>query len=352
MELKLNSYPIFFGDSAFEEFATFVNTSTYSQVLVLTEKNLLERCYPILKNYLPKHLVITINGGEEHKNLQSASQVWKKLASVYADRRALLVNLGGGVVGDLGGFVAATYKRGIDFIQIPTTLLSMVDSSVGGKSGIDMDNFKNMIGVFAFPKAVVINTKFLGSLSQRQILSGYAEILKHGLIADPLFWNELKKFDGIPSQWDEIIKTSLKIKSEIVSKDFKEKDVRKALNFGHTIGHALETIFLESTYLENITHGEAVAAGIIVESYLSYSKRLIAKSSFNEIVNTIDSYYPRLSLRNISFEEILQKIQQDKKNELNETHFTLLNRIGDYKINQVVFETEIIKSIEYYSLKE
>lgn len=351
MELNLNNYPIFFGDNAFEEFAAFLYATTYSQILLLTEKNLLNSCYPIVKEYLPKHSVISISGGEENKNIQSSIQLWKKLAAVYADRKTLLINMGGGVVGDLGGFVAATFKRGIDFIQIPTTLLSMVDSSVGGKTGIDLDCYKNMIGVFAFPKAVVINTQFLHTLPKRQILSGFAEILKHGLIADIGLWNELKGLKDLPIHWDEAIMSSLKIKSAIISADFFEKNTRKALNFGHTIGHALETIFLESAVLKTITHGEAVAAGIIVESHLSLSKNLIPKNVFSEIVNTIDKYYPRLFLKEISVEEILRKIQQDKKNELNETRFTLLDSIGSYQINQVVSEIEIMKSLEYYSLK-
>jgi 3-dehydroquinate synthase len=270
--IQSDDYTVYFNNSL-TELVKFVEQGNYSRVYILTDEHTTEYCLPVVKEHL-EHLdnfdLIEVNAGEESKNIDFCIGIWKTLIDFGADRKALMVNLGGGVVTDMGGFVASTYKRGIDFVQVPTTLLSQVDASVGGKTGVDVDGIKNIIGTFTQPKAVFMHGGFLQTLPPRQILSGLAEMLKHGLIVDAGYWNQLKISDlSLPS--DELVHRSVAIKNEVVIADPHEKGIRKALNFGHTVGHAVETYSLMND-ADPLSHGEAIAIGMICEAWLSNQK--------------------------------------------------------------------------------
>jgi len=323
----------------------YLQTHDYEQVVWLTDTNTRKHCLPLLEAVSAGDLVIEIPAGEIHKNLQTCQIVWQAMTQANISRKALLANVGGGVVGDLGGFCAATYKRGIDFIQIPTSLLAQVDASVGGKLGIDFEGFKNQIGVFAEPKAVFIDTQFLQTLPENQLRSGFAEIIKHCLIADKDMWNELlEKPHWQENDWQTLVKHSVEIKYEIVSKDFTEKNVRKLLNFGHTIGHALESCFLQTP--QTLLHGEAVAWGIVVETYISHKKGYLTKADYEEVKYFIEKVFqPKLLLNDATIEKIISLTEQDKKNEQGKRLFTLLAEIGVGIFGVEVEEYEIYEAL-------
>ena len=270
------------------------------------------------------------------------------MAEYEADREALLINLGGGVITDMGGFIASTYKRGIDFINIPTTLLSQIDASVGGKTGVDLDGLKNMVGVFNEPIGVFVCPEFLKTLDKRQMLSGYAEALKHALISDVNYWNDLKS--GMLSNddsWGELIGRSIAIKNNMVTKDPREKKERKLLNFGHTIGHAVETCSLKTD--APLLHGEAIALGIIVESHLSHQILGLSQNQLDEISQTLKIFYPFHKLATDKFHQLLELMKHDKKNSNHEINFTLLQKIGEASVNHSADFTQIIDALNYYN---
>ena len=254
--------PIIKYGSIKEELHSFLATNKYTQVFILVDENTLEHCLPLLPNF--DYQIIKIESGERNKNIETCQKIWQNLLNNNADRKALLINLGGGVISDMGGFCASTYKRGIDFINIPTTLLAMVDATIGGKTGIDFGFQKNMIGLFSLAKTVLIDATFLKTLNYRQIKSGKAEMLKHGLIANEQHFTQIIS-SAIPNL--DLIKASIAIKQEIVSTDPFEKGIRKSLNFGHTLGHALEAYYLANNL--DILHGEAIAQGMIWAIQLS-----------------------------------------------------------------------------------
>src|ERR1700749_1957791 len=291
--IESNNYNIYF-ENSLGHLASFIQNGRYSRFFVLTDENTAQYCLPLLREQLgnPDNFdIIEINAGEESKHINFCIGVWKMLIDFGADRQSLLINLGGGVISDLGGFAASTFKRGIDFVHIPTTLLSQVDASVGGKTGIDLENIKNIIGTFTQPKAVFIEHEFLQSLPPRQILSGLAEMLKHGLIADAAYWNQLK-FSDLENPSAELVYHSVEIKNKVVIEDPHEKGIRKSLNYGHTIGHAIETYSLMND--ENpLTHGEAIAAGMICEAKLSNLKIHLDDSELQEITDVIMGLYPK-----------------------------------------------------------
>ena len=264
-----------------------------------------------------------------------------------ADRNALLINLGGGVITDMGGFVASTYKRGIDFVHIPTTLLSQVDASVGGKTGVDIDGIKNIIGTFTQPKAVFVVADFLETLPQRQLLSGLAEMLKHGLICDAAYWDQLKTSDlNIPTA--ELIYRSVAIKNQVVMEDPNEKGIRKSLNFGHTIGHAVETYSLLNDE-DHLSHGEAIVIGMICEAWLSNKKTGLSDAELTEITNVLGTLYPKYNIVDGSYDTLTELMQKDKKNQSGKINCTLLTRIGQYHIDNICTETELCDSLRYYA---
>jgi 3-dehydroquinate synthase len=331
----------------FESLKTFLTTHDYSKIIVLTDTNTKRLCYPIIKDTLPKHTVITVKHGEENKNLPTCEVIWSAMTEAQLDRYALMINLGGGVIGDMGGFCAATYKRGIDFIQIPTTLLSQVDASVGGKLGIDFQGFKNHLGVFTLPNAVLIDPIFLKTLTEREKRSGFAEILKHCLIQDVNKWNEIRGKDLSEQNLPDLIAHSVEIKKKVVEQDPTEKGLRKILNFGHTLGHAIETFFLPEGK-KRLFHGEAIASGMVCESHIAYKRGLIDERTLEQIEEFIFSIYGKVDIAEADFDAIIGLTLQDKKNKGKEVRFSLINAAGSCLYDIVVKKNEMKKALEYY----
>ncbi len=331
-----------------ESITAFLEGKNYSKIFVLTDMNTHKYCYQTIKTHLPPHSVERVKAGEEHKNLATCEQIWAVMTRAELDRHALMMNIGGGVVGDMGGFCAATYKRGIDFIQVPTTLLSQVDASVGGKLGIDFQGFKNHIGVFTQPQAVLIDSAFLKTLSQRELRSGFAEIIKHCLIADAEKWNEIRTKDFEEQDWTDLTVHSVAIKKRIVEADPTEKGIRKVLNFGHTIGHAVETHFLSKAPNQKLLHGEAIAAGMVMEAFLSYQKKMIALPLLEQIEEFVFSVYGKAPLQVAEANTLIQLAKQDKKNKDGQLRFSLLDGAGSCSFDVVISPNEIRRAIDYY----
>jgi 3-dehydroquinate synthase len=330
-----------------ESLKTFLATQDYSKIIVLTDTNTKRFCYPIIKDSLPKHTVIAVKHGEDNKNLQTCEIIWSAMTEAQLDRHALMINLGGGVIGDMGGFCAATYKRGINFIQIPTTLLSQVDASVGGKLGIDFQGFKNHLGVFTLPNTVLIDPIFLETLSEREKRSGFAEILKHCLIQDVNKWNEIRGKDLVEQDLPDLIAHSVEIKKKVVEQDPTEKGLRKILNFGHTLGHAIETFFLPQGK-KRLFHGEAIATGMVCESYIAYTRGLIDERTLEQIEEFVFSIYGKVDIDVADFDTIIGLTLQDKKNKGKEVRFSLINAAGSCLYDIVVTKNEMKKALEYY----
>lgn len=342
---------ITFLDSEFSAFTSFLKEKEYSKLFILVDENTHEYCLPIFLSNLQTDIpfeIIEIEAGEEMKNIETATMIWEILAEFKADRKSLLINLGGGMITDLGGFVASTYKRGINFIHVPTSLLAMCDASIGGKNGIDLGFLKNMVGTFNFPEQIFVYPQFLASLPYIELRSGFAEMLKHGLINDQIHYQNLAQLDTLnPENLYPHIEKSMEIKNKMVEKDFKEQNIRKTLNFGHTFGHAIESLYLKKG--EPIPHGETVAMGIIMESYLSYLENLLPEKEVNEIIKTILKYYPLLSIKQFSNEEIIEQMLNDKKNNTHQINFTLLNSLGTAVYNQYPPIESINNSIIFYN---
>jgi 3-dehydroquinate synthase len=315
-EIKAIDYSIWIGENSLSK----LDISTYSKVAILVDQNTMRDCLFKLPQ-IENALIIEIKSGEEYKNISTCNFIWEQLTINNFDRNALLINLGGGVIGDMGGFCATTYKRGLEFIHIPTTLLAMVDASVGGKLGIDFKGFKNQIGLFNNPKAVLISSEFLETLAESELKSGFAEVVKHALISDNSLWLKLKNTPFTDLDWEDIIDTSVQIKNKIVLADPFEKGERKKLNFGHTFGHAIESYYLEKR--TPISHGEAVFMGMILETKISD----LSETEKNEIKNYILSDF---SLPCTPKKSNLHKfLINDKKNQNGKINFTLLNGIGN-----------------------
>ena len=345
--IEANGYSVIFNEEGYKALNNQISENNYSKIFIIVDSITNEVCLPKLLPYIATELTIEIiefESGEINKNIETCIQIWNVLTELGADRKSLIINLGGGVVTDLGGFVASTFKRGIDFINIPTTLLSMVDASVGGKTGVDLGNLKNQIGVINTPKIVLIDTSYLDTLSQIEMRSGLAEILKHGLIFDKAYWKQFLDLSKIDyANFDQIIYDSIKIKNKIVMQDPNEQGIRKALNFGHTLGHAIESYFLEDENKKTLLHGEAIAIGMILESYISMQKNLITTDEYLEIKTTINSIYESVVIEESDMNPILQLLIHDKKNEYGAIKFVLLDGIGKFITNQEV-ENKLISA--------
>lgn len=343
--IQASNHPIYFNEKGYEALNEHLRNNKYSNLFIIVDSNTNESCLPKLLPVLETDLTIEIiefENGEINKNIETCVEIWNVLTELGADRKSLVINLGGGVVTDLGGFVASTFKRGIDFINIPTTLLAMVDASVGGKNGVDLGNLKNQVGVFNLPVMVLVNTEFLETLPQNEMRSGLAEMLKHGLIFDKNYWEkflDLKELDY--ADFDTLIHRSVAIKNEIVTIDPTEKNIRKSLNFGHTLGHAIESYFLESDQKTTLLHGEAIAVGMILESYIAYKKSLLTNAEYVEIKEAIKAIFDDIAFDTNDIDPILELLIHDKKNEYGSIQFALIDGIGNIKINQLV-ENELI----------
>lgn len=353
--ISANGYSIYFNEKGYEELNKFISKNNYSSIFILTDEHTNELCLPKLLSHLATDLtieIIEIEAGEGIKNITTCAELWSVLSDLGADRKTVLLNLGGGVVTDIGGFVASTFKRGIDFINIPTTLLGMVDASIGGKNGVDLGNLKNQIGTITVPKLLVIDSSYLETLSPQEIKSGLAEMLKHGLIYDKKYWNtfataikkDAKKIDF--ENFDNLIYRSVEIKNEIVKQDPTENGIRKALNFGHTLGHAIESHFLETK--NALLHGEAIAIGMILESYIAKEKKLLSSEEYNEIKNILKSIYKEHQFIETDINSIIDLLIHDKKNEYGKVQFVLIDKIGKTSHNQSVENELIIKSFTDY----
>lgn len=347
--IQSNGYEVFFDDEL-KDLKDFLDNSEYSKVFFLTDLNTSEHCMPLIGELLPSlqnYDIIEVDPGEENKNIDYCIGVWQMLLDFGADRNSLLINLGGGVITDMGGFAASTFKRGIDFVQIPTTLLSQVDASVGGKTGIDLGNIKNIIGTFTQPKAVFISSRFLKTLDDRQVISGFAEIVKHGIIADKDYFNKLKEVDPLKID-EEIIYHSVEIKNFVVTTDPFEKSIRKTLNFGHTIGHAVETYSLKNDK-RALLHGEAIAVGMICEAFLASRHNGLSAEELDEITGYVRSVFPDYNLKADSYGDILEYMQNDKKNINGQIGFALPAEIGKCDFNIYLTNEQIIEGLNYYA---
>lgn len=346
--LQLADYNIYVGDF-WESFHQFLNEKKYPQIMVLVDSNTDEACFEKFKSQFPTNVKkIVAPAGEAFKNMDTCQNIWRQMFEAGAGRNAVLIVLGGGVMGDMGGFCASTFKRGMDFIQMPTTLLSQVDSSIGGKLGIDFFNVKNSIGVFNNPKAVFISPQFFDTLPSREILSGFGEIIKHSLIASEEQWRKLLKINDLNEvNWADYLIPSLKIKQHVVEIDPFEKGLRKALNFGHTIGHAIESAALET---ENpLTHGEAIAIGMVCEAFLSKILRGMSDSDLKTISDFIVKHYGKYDIEQFDAFYLVSLMKQDKKNERDEINFSLLRRAGEVEVNCTAIPQYIKESMKYYS---
>ncbi len=349
MKLILDNYSIYL-NSIEETLSHFLNQKTYSQYFILVDENTQAHCLPKIKSssQLSNATIIGIKSGEINKNLNTCQHIWSCLLAANADRNALLINLGGGVIGDMGGFAASCYKRGISFVQIPTTLLAQVDASIGGKLGVDYQNVKNIIGCFNNPEAVFIDPTFLQSLSLQQIQNGFAEIIKHALIADADYWTQLQTIKNFSTtNWTPIIYQSLCIKKNIVNQDPYEKGLRKVLNFGHTLGHAVESYSLQHDTTP-LLHGEAIAIGMVMENYLSYKKLGFDKQQMDRVNQFLLHLYPNYPLPKNSHEALITYLKNDKKNDGLHTNFSLLKTIGNAQYNQYLNTETIKEALEYY----
>lgn len=345
-------YTIYFDDEL-SSLDRFIRERNYSKVLILVDRNTAEYCLPIVQARLPElddYDIIEVDPGEENKNIDFCIGIWKMMLDFGADRRSLLINLGGGVITDMGGFAAATFKRGFDFVQVPTTLLSQVDASVGGKTGIDLDGVKNIIGTFTQPQAVFISNLFLETLDERQKRSGMAEVIKHGLIRDAGFYQEIARRPAAEIGSAEI-RHSIGIKNEIVLLDPQESGVRKILNFGHTIGHAIETHSLLHSSAP-LLHGEAIAAGMICEAYVSHRLTGLSEDALEHIVATISGLFEWISLPPGEDASLLEIMANDKKNEQEKIGFALLSAIGTCEYGHFVDPSVIRESLEFYRRKQ
>ena len=324
----------------------------HDHLFVLCDETTERLCLPVVSDFecMKNAQRIVIPATDTHKTLESLSHVWSELQRMGATRHSLMVNLGGGMVTDLGGFAASTFKRGIPYINIPTTLLSMVDASVGGKTGINFGGLKNEIGVFNNARSVILDTTFLRTMDHENICSGYAEMLKHGLINNEEMWAELMNFslelsDESLEKLGRMVAESVAVKERIVTEDPTEHGSRKALNLGHTAGHAFESLALER---KPVLHGYAVAWGMIVELYLCCIKTGFPQDKMRQTVAFIKENYGRMAITCDDYPHLIELMHHDKKNEGNSINFTLLGSIGDIRINQTATEEEIMEALDFY----
>lgn len=332
------------------ELAKAIAECEHDRIFVLVDETTNKLCWSLVKDYLclKDAQTIVIGATDRRKNLDTLIHVWESLQQGKATRHSLLINLGGGMVTDLGGFAASTYKRGINFINIPTTLLAMVDASVGGKTGINFGGLKNEIGIFNDAEFVLLDTYWLQTLDEENIRSGYAEMLKHGLIADETMWAELINFNlAQPNlrQLASMLNKSVRIKERIVAEDPHEKGIRKALNLGHTFGHAFESWAMKR---QPVLHGYAVAFGLIAELYLATTRTDFPTERMRQTVNFIRAYYGSLPITCNDYPELIELMHHDKKNRGNEINVTLLGGIGDIRIDQTITEEDIKEALDFF----
>ena len=328
-----------------------IGKAEHDRLFVLTDTTTKQLCWPVVQDYaiMKDAIMITIQPTDEAKTLETLATVWTSLQKGGATRHSLMINLGGGMVTDLGGFAASTFKRGMAYINIPTTLLSQVDASVGGKTGINFGGLKNEIGVFNYANSVILSSTFLRTLDTENMLSGYAEMLKHGLLSSKENWAELLTFDITTPDYatlQNLVAKSVAIKEQIVKEDPTEKGIRKALNLGHTAGHAIESLALKEG--RTILHGYAVAWGLLMELYLSARKCGFPAKEMHQMEAYIKEHYGKFLYECKHYETLYNFMSHDKKNQGGNINFTLLGGIGDIRINQTASQDEIEEMLDYY----
>ena len=322
-----------------------------TKFFILVDEQTVQFCLPHLLSNVPELAeaeIFEIESGEANKNVEICIQIWEALSQHGADRQSVLVNLGGGVITDMGGFIASCYMRGISFVNIPTTLLAQVDASLGGKTGVDLGNLKNHVGSFQDSMAVCVSSEFLRTLGMRELMAGFAEMLKHGLIADEAYWTELKMqdFSNVENLTQPVIR-SIEIKKQIVESDPTEQGLRKALNFGHTVGHAMESFAMESQQ-RDLLHGEAIAIGMVCEAFLSAEHGKLSKAALEQITEVLLSFYKPYEIEEINYNRIVEIMKHDKKNSSGELNFTFLTEVGKCEVNQVVAPNDVMAALTYY----
>lgn len=334
-----------------KEFLQWIEKYPKCKIFLATEENVDRIWISKFNNFFESHGIkkVVIPAGESNKKLESAAIIWEFLSKNGGDRKSLLINIGGGMLTDLAGFAATTFKRGIDFLNVPTTLLSQVDASVGGKTGINFNGLKNEVGTFKEPVAVIINTDFLKTINQENFISGFAEMIKHGLIKSQEHLTELKEFNIKNIDYDllqEVISHSVNVKEYFVSNDPTEKNIRKALNFGHTAGHAFESLAMNQN--RPILHGYAVAFGMILELFLSEKKCNFPEKEFTELTRWLLNIYGKFEIETNDFDQLYELMTHDKKNEAGRINFTLLPEIGKIEINRNCEKELIFEALDYY----
>ena len=347
-----SQYSIHFNSNCYTELNNYLNSSNFSKIFVLVDSQTHNHCLSSFLSRLEINQeieIIEIENGEINKTIETCTGVWNALSELNADRKSLLINLGGGVVTDLGGFVASTFKRGIKFINIPTTLLAMVDASVGGKTGVDLGVLKNQIGVVSFSEMVLIDTNYLSTLPQNELRSGLAEMLKHGLIHDQKYWDKMSNL----SQYNQddlnmLIYESVQIKKDVVTQDPNEDGLRKTLNFGHTLGHAIESYFLSEKEKTTLLHGEAIAVGMILACYISNKQEGFPANKLEYIKSTMLNMYGKVEFKDSDYQSIIDLLKFDKKNTHGNINFVLLEDIGKTKIDCIVENSLILDAFNYY----
>ncbi len=344
---------VYFGQECYTALNSYLEKVTPSKICILVDSNTHEHCLSLFMSAIEKEYdieVIEIEPGEIHKNIETCSGIWNALSELGFDRKSLMINLGGGVVTDLGGFVACTYKRGINYINVPTTLLAMVDASVGGKTGVDLGNLKNMVGVISESEMVLVDTEYLTTLPVNQMCSGFAEMLKHGLIQDKTYWEKISNLSELNFEdLDQMIYDSVVIKNEIVFEDPTEQNIRKYLNFGHTLGHAIESFYLTHPEKTTLLHGEAIAIGMIMEAFISSELLTLSKEDLHHISEVILATFPKIEIDPKEYQDIIQLLIYDKKNEKGNIYFVLLETIGSAQYNCIVSDELILESFQYYN---
>lgn len=343
-------YPIALETAAFEGLCSHLRQAYYSKHLVLMDTNVQQCCWPILQPVLEAWdcTTIVVPAGEDYKTIATCQVIWQALLAARADRRSLLINLGGGVIGDMGGFCARTFKRGMAFIQVPTTLLSQVDASVGGKLGIDFGSVKNGVGLFHNPEGVYLYTGFFKTLPPDELLSGYAEMVKHALLQDQQPWRDLlpATLDTPTPHWDALVRASVAVKELIVAQDPLEHGLRKCLNLGHTIGHAIESLSWE--HPNALLHGHAVAIGLLMECFLCCKNGSLPPQELEDIVQHLTQYYPYYPIQQLDKDAVWALIQQDKKNTHGQVAFSGLSRIGQPALNIALTYEDLTTALAFY----
>ena len=344
--ISTNTYEIRFKDDGYCHLTEQIKSKSYTKIFVLVDENTKQYCLkPFKKKLSISFEILEIKSGETNKNINTCVGIWNDLTQNGADRNCLIINLGGGVITDMGGFIASTYKRGVDFVNIPTTLLSMVDASIGSKTGINLNSIKNQIGLFSDPSLVIIDTSYLKTLSEREINSGYSEIFKHSVISSHMYKELVQNPSLIYNE--NIIANSIELKNKIVNEDKFESGIRKYLNFGHTLGHAVESFCLNKE--NKLLHGEAIAIGMICESFISSKMMGFNRERLNEIKKHLLNLFSKIIFSENDVYEINNLIKFDKKNHLNTPKFVLIEDLGKVKTDVDVDENLIFESFKYYA---